>query len=514
MKWRQQKKLRQQKQKTGNIRKKVIALVLVAVMLMQPEVVPAKKVYRISNESLTLKKGKSYKLKLVNVPAKAKKKIKWKTSNQYAVSVKNGKVKALKYGTAVITATYKKTNYICSVTVPDTSKDITANAYSVTIMEGETFQLTATSAKKVYYHSQNGQIAKVNSKGLITGINPGTTSIILKSKRSWVECVVTVTANPANLVTDVTDTQNEINASNPQLNTNSVVLLGSNVGEERQQYISFSGLSDSSVVQWTLPSTSRLTATTYRTKIALSGDTPESGVIQAQVDGKTYNIPYTVYNPTFMQPSSFIIRGKTTKIGISDIGSLKPTYRSRNKTIAVVTADGKVTGKNSGVTYIDAKVGSYTFSFRIEVAAKGMKKIVNRANYIVNHWKYSQAKRMKRKYYDCSSLVWKGYKSYKKYHRKLGSRTYALTAAGLFDYLNSKKKIVYYGYLGYDYLKPGDLIFYGDYDYAVQYSTPGRTLDIYHVSMYAGNGMVVEKGGQYISYNNLSHVVGIGRVVN
>ena len=68
-------------------------------MLMQPEVVPAKKVYRISNESLTLKKGKSYKLKLVNVPAKAKKKIKWKTSNQYAVSVKNGKVKALKYGT-------------------------------------------------------------------------------------------------------------------------------------------------------------------------------------------------------------------------------------------------------------------------------------------------------------------------------------------------------------------------------------------------------------------------------
>ena len=179
-----------------------------------------------------------------------------------------------------------------------------------------------------------------------------------------------------------------------------------------------------------------------------------------------------------------------------------------------MTADGKVTGKNSGVTYIDAKVGSYTFSFRIEVAAKGMKKIVNRANYIVNHWKYSQAKRMKRKYYDCSSLVWKGYKSYKKYHRKLGSRTYALTAAGLFDYLNSKKKIVYYGYLGYDYLKPGDLIFYGDYDYAVQYSTPGRTLDIYHVSMYAGNGMVVEKGGQYISYNNLSHVVGIGRVVN
>ena len=70
------------------------------------------------------------------------------------------------------------------------------------------------------------------------------------------------------------------------------------------------------------------------------------------------------------------------------------------------------------------------------------------------------------------------------------------------------------GYLGYDYMKPGDLIFYGDYDSAVQYSTPGRTLNIYHVAMYAGNARVVEKGGQPINYNNLGHVVGIVRVVN
>ena len=42
----------------------------------------------------------------------------------------------------------------------------------------------------------------------------------------------------------------------------------------------------------------------------------------------------------------------------------------------------------------------------------------------------------------------------------------------------------------------------------------GRTLNIYHVAMYAGNARVVEKGGQPINYNNLGHVVGIGRVVN
>ena len=78
----------------------------------------------------------------------------------------------------------------------------------------------------------------------------------------------------------------------------------------------------------------------------------------------------------------------------------------------------------------------------------------------------------------------------------------------------SKNQIIYFGYTGTDGMKPGDLIFYGDYNNAVKYSTPGRTLDIYHVAMYAGNGQVVEKGGQTMSSNNTKYIVGIGRVVN
>lgn len=597
-------KRRQQKKIINKIFRNAIVLLLVAALCMHVEIVPAKTTYQISQESLCLKKGQSHKLKIVNAPAKAK--IKWKTSNKFAVSVKKGRVKALNYGTAVITARYKKRNYVCSITVEDSSKKIISNAYSATIVEGGTFQLTATSVKKVYYHSQNEHIAKVDSNGLITGLNPGTTKIILKSSRDWAECVVTVTANPANMIpadntvsrtttairrltkynniryeritwaenksirfkianidennikrcvwstsnaeiltkpksTDskivaeaktvdggtasvvakVTDKKGNVKeynsavyVSEPVVNTESVVLLGSNAGTDRWQYISFSGLSGYSEIKWTLPSTSKLKTVAYRNKIALLADTPESGVIKAQVDGKIYNIPYTVYNPVFTPLSSYIPKGKTAQIGIAGLGTMQPSYKSRNKAIAVVAPDGRVTGKKSGVTYVDAKIGSYTFSFRVEVAAKGIRKIVNRATYIVNNWKYSQGKRMKRKYYDCSSLVWKGYKAYRNYQKKLGSKNRALTAGGLFDYLNNKKQIVYYGYLGCDYLKPGDLIFYGNYDYAVQYSTPGRTLDIYHVAMYAGNGRVVEKGGQPITYNNLSHVVGIGRVVN
>ena len=142
-----------------------------------------------------------------------------------------------------------------------------------------------------------------------------------------------------------------------------------------------------------------------------------------------------------------------------------------------------------------------------------MKTIIKNAQYMVDHWKYSQGRRMQYGYYDCSALVWKGYRTYKKYHKKLGSSVYALPAGDLFDYLKKKKKIVYYGFTDVDDLQPGDILFYGDYQNAVRYSTPGRTLNIYHAALYAGNGKVVEKGGQTLNYNGTQFIVGVGRVV-
>ncbi len=598
-------KIKQQQRNIKNFLARVLVLLLVAAICIQPDITPAKITYRISQESLVLNKGGKRKLTIVNAPANAK--IKWSTSNKYAVSVKKGVVRGLKYGTATITAKYKKKYYSCRVTVPDASKKITPNIYYVDILEGATYQLTVQSQKKVYYHSQNQHIATVNSHGLIQGVNPGTTAVIMRSSKGWAKCSVTVRANQtnmipidnsvskkvtairrltknnnirnerinwaknktirfkianldesnikkcvwsssntkiltkptksddskivaeaktvntgnANVVATVTDKKgavttysNTVYVSDPVINTKNIILLGSNAGPDRLQYISFSGLSPYSEITWTLPDTSRLKTTVYRNKIALLGDTPESGTIEATVDGKTYKVTYTVYNPVFNQLPAYIIKGKKTKINITNIGTLRPAYTNRMKSIATVAADGTITGIKSGVAYVDAKIGNYSFDYRVEVGAKGMKTIIKRATYIVNKWKYSQSKRMKKKYYDCSSLVWKGYKAYKHYQKKLGSSKWALSAGALFDYLNQKKKIVYYGYLDYDYLKPGDLIFYGDYNSAVMYSTPGRTLNIYHVSMYAGNGSVVEKGGQPITYNNQNHIVGIGRVVN
>ena len=63
--------------------------------------VKAKKKAALNKTSLSLKVGQTKKLTVKNKPAKAK--LKWSTSNKKVATVKNGKVKAVKKGSAKIT---------------------------------------------------------------------------------------------------------------------------------------------------------------------------------------------------------------------------------------------------------------------------------------------------------------------------------------------------------------------------------------------------------------------------
>ena len=65
----------------------------------------APKAVKFSNKKITLKKGKSKKLTLMITKGSASNKKTWKSSNSKVVSVSNGKIKAKKKGSAVITVT-------------------------------------------------------------------------------------------------------------------------------------------------------------------------------------------------------------------------------------------------------------------------------------------------------------------------------------------------------------------------------------------------------------------------
>ena len=72
----------------------------------------------LNRKKLTLKKGKSFKLKVTITPKDSQDKISYKTSNKKIATVsKNGKIKAKKKGTAKITVISGKKKAVCKVKV-------------------------------------------------------------------------------------------------------------------------------------------------------------------------------------------------------------------------------------------------------------------------------------------------------------------------------------------------------------------------------------------------------------
>lgn len=113
---------------------------------------------------------------------------------------------------------------------------------------------------------------------------------------------------------------------------------------------------------------------------------------------------------------------------------------------------------------------------------------------------YSQAYRDSGDYYDCSSLAYYAWQNAGINIMYEGSNT--ASAEGKYCYDNNLL-------VNYDEMQPGDLIFYS-------YEKNGRFMNISHVAIYVGNGMVVEAantrlGVVYRAVQGKSSIVMIGR---
>lgn len=111
--------------------KKVVVYLLIAMMILAefPMSVEAKAKTKLNRTKLTLKVGKTFRLKVKNVDKKST--VRWRTSKKKVATVsKKGKVTAKRKGTAKITAKVKGTNgkvkkYICTVKVKNKKKNTT-----------------------------------------------------------------------------------------------------------------------------------------------------------------------------------------------------------------------------------------------------------------------------------------------------------------------------------------------------------------------------------------------------
>lgn len=125
------------------------------------------------------------------------------------------------------------------------------------------------------------------------------------------------------------------------------------------------------------------------------------------------------------------------------------------------------------------------YQYYVSVCKKKAYKAVKKAQSALGA-AYSQSKRMKKGYYDCSSLVWR---SYSPYGVTFGDENWAPTAAdqGLWCDENGKALAASASDLSNGKLLPGDLIYY------TKDVNNGRYKNIYHVAMFEGYEMELDE---------------------
>lgn len=152
--------------------------------------------------SIQLNVGKSKTLVPTIKPASATdRRVKWSSSDKTIASVdKNGKVTALKAGTVTITCASvdKGAKTTCKVIVIQPVSEILFKESSYTVKVGKKMYLTYNvlpadaTVENLQWKSSNKKVAKVNSKGRVTGIAPGKVKITVTSADGTVRAATKV----------------------------------------------------------------------------------------------------------------------------------------------------------------------------------------------------------------------------------------------------------------------------------------------------------------------------------
>ena len=133
----------------------------------------------------------------------------WSTSDSAVATVTDGKVKAVKAGTATITAKAGEKTSTCKVTVTTAVipvESVTLDKPSATLKVGETVTLTATvkpddaTDKTVTWITSDASVATVDN-GVVTAKKVGTATITAKAGEKSATCAITVEPTPVTGIT-------------------------------------------------------------------------------------------------------------------------------------------------------------------------------------------------------------------------------------------------------------------------------------------------------------------------
>lgn len=323
-----------------------------------------------------------------------------------------------------------------------------------------------TQITKIVWSSSHPEIASVDPHtGKVTGKKPGSTRIT---------AAVSYSDGTSN------DFVTQVKISDPKTKSSYTVLsLG------KSATIKLTGRNSFSTVKWQVKDSSLASIT--QDGVVTAKKTTGKTTVLIKVDGKTIKHQLIITNPQLRSSYTTLAVGKKMKAPVKGASSKsKITCKSKKKSVAKIDKSGRIVGCAPGNTEIIVTVDGTPLKLQVTVAAKDALNACKKGYKLINSSRYSQARRMSRGYYDCSSLVFRSYKC----NSSLlgGTPSWAPTAASMAAYLERTGKVISYRGVNSSKLVPGDLIFYRK-----PYGSNGRYKNIYHVSMYYGSGYRLEK---------------------
>ncbi len=286
----------------------------------------------LSETSKSLFVGESADVNASVVPSNASvKDVIWSSSDESVATVKDGKITAVKAGTATITVTTADGGKTasCAVTVVNPTVAVTGVSLSKTtakLIVGESATLTATVApsnatnKSVTWKSSNAAVATVEN-GVIKAVKAGSSTITVTTTdgSKTASCAVTV-VNPVVAVTGVS-----LNKTTAKLTVGESVTLAATVAPNN---------ATNKNVTWKSSNTAVATVTNGVVKAVKAGSATIT--VTAADGGKTASCEVTVVNPT-VAVTGVSLNKTTAKLTVGDSETLTATVTPSNATNKSVT---------------------------------------------------------------------------------------------------------------------------------------------------------------------------------
>lgn len=310
---------------------------------------------KLNHDTKTVTKGKTTTLKPIFTPTKvSNKKVKWASSDESIATIdKNGKVKGIKGGAAIITCISDDGGFVatCLIKVVEPITSLKLNKKSYTLGVGKTVRLKATlkstsaSNPKLKWTTTNKKVAVVSSNGNVRGKKVGTCTIKVtttdgskKSASCKIKVIRPVTKISLNkhVVTIVKGKSVKVKATVKPSNAT-------------MKSVSWSS-SDKSVAVVIGGKITGMNAGTATIRAKAKDNSGKSDVCYVTVIDEipVSSIVLSAQNVT-------MVKGQKQKVNYSIVPSNttdKVKFDSDNKSVATVSSNGTITAKRAGLAHI------------------------------------------------------------------------------------------------------------------------------------------------------------------